>query len=70
MQGETIAMAAYSFTTTWRLEAPAERVFEAIRDSLAWPRWWDAVIDVTELQAGAPDGTGNVRRYRCQGCDN
>jgi len=60
-------MADYSFTTTWRLEAPIERVFEAIRDSLAWPRWWSSVTAVTELRAGEPDGTGTLRRYTMKG---
>jgi uncharacterized protein YndB with AHSA1/START domain len=60
-------MAAYSFRTRWRLEAPIDRVFGAIRDSLAWPSWWDAVIDVREIEPGEPNGTGNLRRYVMRG---
>ena len=60
-------MAAYSFTTRWRLDAPIERVFDAIHDSAAWPTWWDAVIDVREIEPGQADGTGNVRRYAMRG---
>ena len=61
-------MASYSFVTVWRLEAPIERVYDAIRDSLAWPSWWDAVTAVEERAAGDPTtGIGNVRRYTFKG---
>ena len=39
-------MSDYSFVTVWRLEAPIERVYELIRDSLRWPQWWAAVAAV------------------------
>jgi len=61
-------LASYSFVTVWRLEAPIERVYDAIRDSLAWPSWWDAVTAVEERAAGDPTtGIGNVRRYTFKG---
>ena len=60
-------MASYEFVTTWRIEAPIERVFDAIQDSLAWPTWWDAVLAVEELGHGGDGGVGNVRRYTFQG---
>jgi uncharacterized protein YndB with AHSA1/START domain len=61
-------VASYSFVTVWRLDAPIERVYAAIRDSLAWPSWWPAVIAVQELEKGDPDTSiGNVRRYTFKG---
>ena len=60
-------MASYEFVTTWRIEAPIERVFEAIQDSLAWPSWWDAVLDVAQLAPGDAAGVGDVRRYTFRG---
>jgi len=61
-------MADYSFVTEWRLEAPIERVYEALHDSLAWPDWWPAVKAVEEIRpATGPGGIGNVRRYTFKG---
>ena len=60
-------MADYSFATIWRLEAPIDRVYDAIRDSLAWPRWWSGVLAVDELRQGDEDGVGAVRRYTFKG---
>ena len=56
-------MPSYSFTTIWRLEAPIERVYEAIEDSLAWPTWWPLVRSVEEIEPGDEDGIGSLRRY-------
>jgi uncharacterized protein YndB with AHSA1/START domain len=61
-------MAEYSFVTVWRLEAPIDRVYELIRDSLRWPAWWAAVSNVDERVSGdATTGIGNVRRYTFKG---
>jgi hypothetical protein len=60
-------MADYSFVTIWRLEAPIDRVYELIRDSLRWPEWWPAVSRVEERAAGDATGLGNVRRYTFKG---
>jgi Polyketide cyclase / dehydrase and lipid transport len=60
-------MADYAFVTAWRLEAPIERVYDAIADSLRWPQWWDAVLAVEEIRVADHDGTGNVRRYTFRG---
>lgn len=62
-------MAEYSFVTEWRLDAPIDRVYEALLDSLAWPAWWPAVTAVQEVRpapAGS-DGVGSVRRYTFKG---
>ena len=60
-------MADYSFVTIWRIDAPIGKVYDAIRDSLAWPTWWHAVTAVEQLQAGDALGIGDVRRYTFKG---
>jgi len=56
-------MAAYSFLTTWILDAPLEPVWEAIHDVEAWPAWWRGVERVEKLEQGAGDGTGALYRH-------
>lgn len=60
-------MARYEFVTTWRIDAPIDAVYDAIRDSLSWPEWWDAVLAVEDLAPGDPAGIGGVRRYTFRG---
>jgi uncharacterized protein YndB with AHSA1/START domain len=55
-------MADYRFLTTWLLDAPRERVFEAIYDQANWPQWWRGVEEAIELRAGEDDGVGTVSR--------
>ena len=55
-------MADYRFLTTWLLDAPRERVFEAIHDQASWPQWWRGVEEATEIRAGEDDGVGTVSR--------
>ena len=56
-------MPGYEFLTTWVLEAPRERVWDAIWESERWPQWWRGVERVVELEAGAEDGVGQLSRY-------
>ena len=56
-------MATYSFVTTWRLDAPIEKVWEALYDSERWPSWWKGVEKVVELKKGGENGIGSIRRY-------
>jgi hypothetical protein len=61
-------MAEYSFVTEWRLDAPIDRVYGAIHDSLDWPTWWPAVKAVEEIRpAKERNGIGSVRRYTFKG---
>jgi hypothetical protein len=61
-------MASYSFVTEWRLEAPIERVFEILHDTLAWPEWWPAVKAVEEIRPATSRGSlGAVRRFTFNG---
>ena len=55
-------MAEYRFLTTWLLDAPRERVWEAIHDQKAWPSWWRGVEEVIELEPGDADGLGSFSR--------
>jgi len=56
-------LAEYHLLTIWRIEAPVEQVYEAIENSLRWPKWWPGVRDVQQRACGAPNGLGNIRRY-------
>ena len=53
----------YSFLTTWLLEAERERVWDAIYDSEAWPRWWRGVERVVEVTPGDENGVDQLGRY-------
>jgi uncharacterized protein YndB with AHSA1/START domain len=52
----------YHFLTTWVLEAPRERVWEAIWDSERWPEWWRGVERAVELEPGDERGLGQLSR--------
>jgi uncharacterized protein YndB with AHSA1/START domain len=56
-------MAEYRFLTTWCLDAPIERVFEAIDDAASWPRWWKGVTRADLLEDGDADGVGRLWRF-------
>jgi uncharacterized protein YndB with AHSA1/START domain len=56
-------MANYKFVTRWHIAAPIEQVWDAIAHSENWHLWWNAVDSVVELEPGAADGVGNVRRF-------
>ncbi len=53
-------MAAYSFVTTWRLDAPVEQVWPAIVDYLAWPQWWPAIAASKRIAPGDASGLGEI----------
>jgi hypothetical protein len=55
-------MAEYSFLTTWLLDAPRERVWEAIYDQRSWPSWWRGVEAADPLSEGDGDGVGSTWR--------
>jgi uncharacterized protein YndB with AHSA1/START domain len=57
------AMSSYALTTEWQLEAPIERVWDALYSVEEWPRWWKYVLAVDDIEAGDADGVGTVRRY-------
>jgi Activator of Hsp90 ATPase homolog 1-like protein len=53
----------YEFLTAWVLDAPRERVWEAIWESERWPEWWRGVERVVELESGDAEGLGQLSRY-------
>ena len=53
----------YRFLTTWLLDCERERVWEAIYDSEAWPRWWRGVKRAERLAEGDEQGIGQRGRY-------
>jgi hypothetical protein len=55
-------MAKYHFVSTWRLQAPVERVWEEISHAERWPDWWKYVVSVDELEPGTADGVGRRQR--------
>ena len=60
-------MAEYHLLTIWRIEAPLEKVYAAIENSLRWPDWWPSVRKVEQTADGEADGIDNVRRYAWEG---
>jgi uncharacterized protein YndB with AHSA1/START domain len=61
------AMSRYRFVTDWHVDAPLERVWDAIYDSERWPEWWRGVLAVAPVTAGTSEGAGEVRRYTFRG---
>jgi uncharacterized protein YndB with AHSA1/START domain len=55
-------MTAYRFSMVWKLEAPIEQVWEALRDWENWPTWWRSLKEVKTLKLGNADGVGQVER--------
>jgi hypothetical protein len=45
-------MAGYRFLTTWILDAPIARVWDAIYATERWPEWWRGVESVEKLRHG------------------
>jgi len=60
-------VAEYRLLTIWRIEAPLEKVYAAIRNTPHWPDWWPGVEKVEEVSAGDADGINSVWRYSWRG---
>lgn len=56
-------MPNFSLVTDWHLEAPVERIWEALVAPEQWPRWWRFLEAVTVLENGDAAGVGALRRY-------
>jgi uncharacterized protein YndB with AHSA1/START domain len=56
-------MASYEFLTTWCLDAPIDRVWDALYASERWPDWWRGVERVQVLEPGDADRVGELSRY-------
>jgi len=55
------AGAQFQLLSHWHVAAPVEAVWEALKATGEWPRWWRYVKSVQELHAGDADGLGAVR---------
>lgn len=55
-------MADYLYVSTWRLQAPIERVWTAVTDLERLPAWYSGVQEARELAPGDAGGVG--RRVR------
>ena len=55
--------APYALVTRWRIDAPRERIFDALVTPEAWPRWWRYVKSVALVEPGDAAGVGAVRRF-------
>ena len=60
-------MAEYHLLTIWRIEAPLEKVYAAIQNSLHWPDWWLGAEKVEQTATGDSNGINNIRRYSWRG---
>jgi Polyketide cyclase / dehydrase and lipid transport len=56
-------MAAYSFLTTWCVDAPIDAVWDLITASERYPEWWRGVRSVTELEPGGENRVGALSRF-------
>ena len=48
----------FVLVSNWQIAAPRERVWQALKHPVEWPRWWPFVRAVEELDAGDDDGVG------------
>jgi hypothetical protein len=58
---------AYRFVTTWRFDAPVDRVFAVLADIGRWPEWWHGVRRAELIEPGDADGVGALWRYAWRG---
>jgi polyketide cyclase/dehydrase/lipid transport protein len=52
-------LADYRFLTTWVLETPRERAWDAIEDVVSWPQWWRGVVSARQLEPGDANKVGS-----------
>jgi uncharacterized protein YndB with AHSA1/START domain len=53
-------VAEYRFLTTWLLDAPVERVWDAVYAAERWPEWWRGVERAVKLKEGDENDIGCV----------
>jgi len=53
----------FALATEWSLAADVDRVWSALMNPLAWPRWWRYVRSVVDVAPGDAQGVGAIRRY-------
>jgi uncharacterized protein YndB with AHSA1/START domain len=52
----------YVFVDEWDVDAPQERVFDALADSRTYPEWWTPIYK--EVEAEGPPAVGRVSTQR------
>jgi uncharacterized protein YndB with AHSA1/START domain len=52
----------YVFVDEWDVDAPKERVFEALADARTYPRWWTPVYK--QVEADGPPEVGRASRQK------
>ena len=58
----------YHFVTEWRVAGTVEEVKDVLGDAGSLTRWWPAVyLEVTQLEAGGPDGVGRALDLHTKG---
>jgi hypothetical protein len=55
-------MSHYRFVTEWQIDAPIDRVWDAVLDYRGWPTWWKGFTTVEQVGAGDDDGIGMTLR--------
>lgn len=60
-------MAEYHLLTVWRFDAPLNKVYAAIQNSLSWPEWWPGACKVEQTAAGDVNGINSILRYFWRG---
>jgi uncharacterized protein YndB with AHSA1/START domain len=56
-------VADYEFVTTWCTDAPIEAVFDLLKDSAGYPRWWKGVLSVERSEQGDELGVGALDHF-------
>jgi uncharacterized protein YndB with AHSA1/START domain len=53
--------AQFQLVSNWHVDAPIERVWDALKATEEWPSWWRYVKSVQEIDPGDADGLGAIR---------
>ena len=53
----------FRLVSEWRIDAPRERVWAALKSPKDWPSWWRYVARVDELDRGYSSGVGARHRF-------
>jgi uncharacterized membrane protein len=57
-------VARYQLVTEWHVDAPADRVWDALLRVREWPTWWKGFRSVDVLEDGEESGVGMQVRQR------
>ena len=57
-------MARYQLVTEWQVDAPVDRVWDALLRVREWPTWWHGFRSVDVLEDGEESGVGMQVRQR------